>query len=84
MQYGVSVTPTKWLAAAFQERKVAKQLGNWISTPIQLTTGLPQGSPMSPAPYNVCTKGLADLDSNGLSLVLTFVEGRLFYKTIIQ
>ena len=70
-QYGVSLTLTRWLAAALQERKVAMRLGNWISTPQQLTMGLPQGSPLSPVLYNVYTKGLADLNSNGLSWVLT-------------
>ena len=79
-QYGVSLTLTRWLAAALQERKVAMRLGNWISTPQQLTVGLPQGSPLSPVLYNVYTKGLADLNSNGLSRVLTLVDDGLIYK----
>ena len=45
VQYGASLTLTRWLAAAPKERKVAMRLGNWISTPQQLTMGLPQGSP---------------------------------------
>ena len=32
VQYGVSLTLTRWLKAAFQERKVTMRLGNWIST----------------------------------------------------
>ena len=39
VQYSVSSTLTRWLAAALQERKVAMRLGNWISTPQQLTVG---------------------------------------------
>ena len=70
-QYGVSLTLTRWLAAALQERKVAMRLGNWISTPQQLTMELPQFSPLSPVLYNVYTKGLADLNSSGLSRVRT-------------
>ena len=31
--------------------------------------------------YNVYTKGLADLNSNGLSRVLTLADDRLIYKT---
>ena len=80
-QYDVSLTLTRWLAAALQERKVAMRLGNWISTPQQLTMGLPQGSPLSPVLYSVYTKGLADLNSNGLSRVLTLADDGLIYKT---
>ena len=56
-QYGVSLTLTRWLAAALQERKVAMRLGNWISTPQQLTMGLPQGSPAVPCPLQCLHKG---------------------------
>ena len=79
-QYGVSLTLTRWLAAALQERKVAIRLENWISTHQQLTMGLPQGSLLSPVLYNVYTKGLADLNSNGLSRVLTLADNGLIYK----
>ena len=81
VQYGVSLTLTRWLAAALQQRQIAKRLGNSISTPQQLTMGLPQGSPLSPVLYNVYTKGLANLNSNGLSRVLTLADDRLIYKT---
>ena len=81
VQYGVSLMLTRWLAAALQERKVAMRLGNWISTPQQLTMGLPQGSPLSPVLYNVYTKGLADLNSNGLSRIITLADDGLIYKT---
>ena len=45
------------------------------------TMGLPQGSPLSPILYNVYTKGLADLNGNGLSRVLTLADDGLIYKT---
>ena len=86
VQYGVSLTLTRWLAAALQDRKVAVRLGNWISTS-PLTTGLPQAPPPpSPRPrssvlYSVYTKELADLNSNGLSRVRTFTDDGLIYKT---
>ena len=81
VQYGVSLTLTRWLAATLQERKVAMRLGHWISTPQKLTMGLPQGSPLSPVLYNVYTKGLADMNSNGLSRVLTLANDGLICKT---
>ena len=80
VQYGVSLTFTRWLAAALQERKVAMRLGNWISTPQQLTMGLPR-LPLSPVLYNVNTKGLADVNSNDLSRLFTLADGGLIYKT---
>ena len=80
-QYGVSLILTRWLAAALQERKVAMRLGNWISAPKKLTMGLPQGSPLSQVLYNVYTKGLADLNRNGLSWVYTHTDNGLIYKT---
>ena len=81
VQYGVSLTLTRWFAAALQERKVAMRLGNWISTPQQLTMGLPQSSPLSPVFYNVYTNGLAGLNSNGLKRVLTLADDGFIYKT---
>ena len=72
---------SRWLAAALQERKVAMRLGDCIPTPQQLTMGLPQGSLLSPVLYNVYTKGLADLNSNGLSRALALAQDVLIYKT---
>ena len=43
--------------------------------------GLPQGSPLLPVLFNVYTKGLADLNQNGPSKILTPVDDRLVYKT---
>ena len=38
-------------------------------------------SPLSPVLFNVCTKGLADLNQNGPSKFLTLVDDGLIYKT---
>ena len=82
-QYGVSLTLTRWLAAALQDKKgrhTTRKLD--IHTP-KLTMGLPQAPPpppLSPVLYNVYRKGLADLNSNGLIRVLTLVDHGLIYK----
>ena len=46
--------------------------GNWISRPQRLNMGLQQGTPLSPVLYNDYTKGLADLNSNGLTKATGF------------
>ena len=81
IQYGVSLTLTRWVAGALLERTVVMQLGNWNSAPHQLTMGLPQGSQLSPVLFNVYTKGLADLNQNGPSKILKLADDGLIYKT---
>ena len=77
MQYGVSLTLTRWVAGALMERTMAAQLENWSSAPDQLTMGIPEGSSLSPVLFNVYTKGLADLNQNGPSKILTLADDRL-------
>ena len=81
LQYGVSMTITRWIAAAMLERTVVLRLGDWSSASLKLTMGLPQGSPLSPVLYNVYTKGLADLNQRGPAKVLTLADDGLIYKT---
>ena len=81
VQYGLSLTLTRWIAGPLLERTVEMQLGKWSSAAHQLTMGLPQGSPVSPVLYNTYTKGLVDLNQNGLRRVLTLTDDGLIYKT---
>ena len=68
VQYGVSLTLSRWLATALQERKIAKRLGNWISTPPQLTMGPPQGSPCSMS---------STMSASGILTAVTVVQEKL-------
>ena len=81
MQYGVSLTLTRRDAGALMQRTMAAQLGNWSSAPDQLTMGITEGSSLSPVLFNVYTKGLADLNQNGPSKILTLADDGLIYKT---
>ena len=83
IQYG-NLTLNQWVAGALMVRTVVMQLGNWSSAPHQLTMGLPQGSPLLPVLFNVYTKGLADLNQNGPSKILTPVDDRLVYLSLIH
>ena len=80
MQYGVSLTLTRWIAGALLERTMVMQLGNWSSAPHQLTVSLPQGSLILLVLFSVYTKGLAELNQNGPSKILTPVDDGLIYK----
>ena len=81
IQYGASLTLTRWAAGALLESTVVMQLGNWRSAPHQLTMGLPQGLQLSPVLFSVYTKGLADLNQNRPSKILTLADDRLLYRT---
>ena len=59
MQYGDSLTLTRWIAGALLKRTVVMQLGNWSSALHRLTMGLPQGSPLS--------RSVADLNQDSHS-----------------
>ena len=80
MQYGVSLTLTRWIAGALLERTMVTQLGNWSSAPHQLMVSLPQGSLILLVLFSVYTKGLAELNQNGPSKILTPVDDGLIYK----
>ena len=54
----------------------------WCNLPAVLSTYIYWfWSPLSPVLFNVCTKGLADLNQNGPSKFLTLVDDGLIYKT---
>ena len=74
IQYGASLTLTRWAAGALLERTVVMQLGYWSSIPRQLTMGPPQGSPLSSVLFSVFTKGLAELNQSGPSTILTLAD----------
>ena len=71
VQYGVSLTLTRWIAGALLERTVVVQLESWSSATHQLTMGLPHGSSLSAV---LCTVYIKGLNQNGLCRVLTLAD----------
>ena len=78
VSYEVNPFTIKWIAAALMERTVALRLGDWVSTTIKITPGLPQGSALSPVLYNVYTSKLADMQIPR-GRILTFADDVLVY-----
>ena len=96
VQYGISLTLTRWLTSSTPGRKgchVTLKLDLHAPTTDNRTSTSPPPNPPAPPPppppppvlspvlYNVCTNGLADLNNNGLSRVLMLSYDGLIYTT---
>ena len=65
----------QWIARTLVKRTVALRLGDWVSDPLTISPGLPQGSPLSPVMFNIYTADLARLSiDNGR---ITFADDGL-------
>ena len=69
----------RWIGSILLRRTVALRLGTWVSEPVIISPGLPQGSPISPVMFNIYTADLARMSiENGR--MLTFADDGLGYK----
>ena len=63
LHLGISVQCVKWVMMALSKRRCILKYSNWRSEWTTISTGLPQGSPLSPVLFNIYTLELARLDS---------------------
>ena len=73
LHLGISVQCVKWVMAALSKRRCILKYRNWRSEWTTISTGLPQGSPLSPVLFNIYTRDLAHLD-NPVVRIRTFAD----------
>ena len=81
VEFGVDIWFVRWIAAALMTRKVALRMGKWTSDPIDISPGLPQGSPLSPVLFNVYTAGVTVAQGNNSGRTLSFADDVTVYET---
>ena len=73
LHLGISVQCVRWVMAALNRRRCILKYENWRSEWTNISTGLPQGSPLSPVLFNIYTLDLARLDNPNVR-VRTFAD----------
>ena len=71
---------TRWIATALFERKVALKCGRWVSDPVSIAPGLPQGSALSPVLFNIYTSSIARIGEGHSGRTLTFADDVTVYE----
>ena len=66
--------------AALNQRRVIMKHGDWRSDWTTISTGLPQGSPLSPVLFHIYTLGLARLDRPDVR-IKTFADDIIVYTS---
>ena len=82
LRLGLSVQCVRWTIKALSMRRCMMKNGTWCSDWVEIRTGLPQGSPLSPVLFNIYTMDLARLSCKQTPLrtfaddVITYTRGR--------
>ena len=80
LEDGIDQWLVRWIAVVLLSRKVALRCGTWVSSPHEITPGLPQGSPISSVMFNVYTAQIARIQGQGPGRTLTFADDILTYQ----
>ena len=62
LHLGISAGCVRWVMTALRKRRCMLKHGTWRSNWIDISTGLPQGSPLSPVLFNIYTLPLARIN----------------------
>ena len=73
------MTIARWTATTIRDLK--NRHLSWKPDPKKRTIGLSQGASLFPVFYNVCTEGLVDVESKGLTWVLPLAGDGVIHRT---
>ena len=80
LHLGLPTMCIRWVLAALNQRRVIMKHGEWRSDWSTISTGLPQGSPLSPVLFNIYTLDLARLDRPNVT-INTFADDIIIYTS---
>ena len=80
LEFDVNIWIVCWIAASLMVRKVVLKSGRWMSDPVDITPGLPQGSPLSPVLFNIYTSKIASNEDFRPGGILTFADDITVYE----
>ena len=78
LHLGIPTMCIRWILSALNQRRVVMKRGDWRSEWATISTGLPQGSPLSPVLFNIYTLDLAKMNDQDVR-VMTFADDILVH-----
>ncbi|KAF0293854.1 putative RNA-directed DNA polymerase from transposon BS [Amphibalanus amphitrite] len=74
LRLGTCAWLVRWVLSALKSRRCSLKCGQWLSEWANISTALPQGSPLSPVCYNAYTQALATAQTPDNVRLLTFAD----------
>ena len=80
LHIGLPVVCVRWVMSVLKCRRIVMKHGDWKSPWTRISTGLPQGSPLSPVLFNIYTLDLVRID-RPITRVKSFADDVLIHTT---